>query len=301
MSVDAPDHLRWPPERFYWAELDTPAWRRGGPLPEGLLAELADEIPVPIEEVHAVGAPRSDGKLVVCAASRRVLEGVAAGDDPGGRNDPVSLTPERLPPCVQGSEGSVEPEALQLLTGPFEPRASRLARRRLRIVVGLVALASVALVSVGLERRTSAWSGFAEDARETRREVLETVVPGASPSTLVFQIERMRAEAEASKGVRPPIDASLHLASLLRAWPSVAAATPQSISVTEDAMNLSVAVEGDPAEFLAAFSPPDGWVADDPRLNAARGVTRLTIRLRPGPASPTTGERSDLPEQERLP
>ena len=66
----SPTTFAWPPERFYWSVLEAPGVRRPGPLPPGLLPEFQEDLPVPVEEVHAVSVPTGDGRLVVCAAPR---------------------------------------------------------------------------------------------------------------------------------------------------------------------------------------------------------------------------------------
>jgi hypothetical protein len=51
--------------------------------------------------------------------------------------------------------------------------------------------------------------------------------------------------------------------------------------VSEAGATVSVSVEGDPTPFLKAMKPPPGWGMDEPRLNSADKLTRLTLQLRP--------------------
>jgi hypothetical protein len=265
------DLVRWPPERFFWAVVEAPAWRggrsRGGLLPPGLLIEAAVELPLAIEDLQVVGLPCGDGRVVICAARRDELAVVDAGA--------VSLTPQELPGCV---EADVDPAALQLLVGEFEPPVMRRARLRRHAGLAGTIVACAALVAVGLGRRAEHWDNIAGAARDARLQLAARAAPGVAPERLAIEVARLRA---AAAGGPAPRDAALTLTSLLDAWPNAAAATPQSIVVGDSGVSVSVSVEGEPSAFLAALQPPEGWTLDDPRLNAAGGVTRLTLQMRP--------------------
>ncbi len=60
-------HLRWPAERFAWCVIDAPGVRRAGVLPPAYLLDLAEEVPVNIDDLFAVTAPIAGGKVVVPA------------------------------------------------------------------------------------------------------------------------------------------------------------------------------------------------------------------------------------------
>lgn len=266
--------LRWPPERFFWAVLRMPAWRRVGSLPWGLLADAADEFPLPIEDLHAVGAPAGEGRVVVCAARRDELATI----------DPrvASLTPEHLPDCI---EAGVDPEVLELLVGDFEPPEQRRARFRRHAALSATVFICATLIAIGVGRRTEHWTDVAAAARAARLELTARVAPGIAPEHLAMEVAQMRSAAETA-GVRPPRDAALTLASLLDAWPQATSATPQSIAVSDSNVSLSVSVEGEATAFLGALMVPEGWALEDPRLNASGGVTRLTLQMRPTESSP---------------
>lgn len=266
--------LRWPPERFLWAVLESPVWRRAGPVPLGLLADVADEFPVPIEDLHTVGAPAGDGRVVVCAARREELATI----DP----DVASLTPDRIPDCV---ETNVDPEVLDLLVGDFEPPARRRARFRRHLALSATVFTCATLIAIGLGRRIMHWNDVAVTAREASVELASRVAPGVVPEHLAMEVLRLRSAAEAQR-VRSPRDAALTLASLLNAWPNATSITPQSIAVSDAGVSLSVSVEGEASAFLGVLKPPEGWTLEDPRLNASGGITRLTLQMRPKESAP---------------
>lgn len=297
--------VRWPAERFYWAVLPAragvePRRARGGKtgdageVPAGLLTDLAEQLPIPIEEVFAVCVASVTG-LVVCAALRHELEEVPP--------ETMRVTPTEVPATLAapGDEG-VEAARFNLLVGAFEPPTQR-ARRVQRHLFALTLTVLVGgLLLTGLVRRTAFWEQAAEDVTErTDRLVTAALPPGIPPQALPAEVARLqRASLTASK-FKPPPDAALALAALLEAWPSGAPGAPQSLSVSETGITLSVLIEGqgeggyDPAQaFLSAFQPPRGWVMLEPRLNSGPDFARIVVDLKPGAtpvAAPSGGAR----------
>lgn len=270
-------HVTWEPERLYWAVVHAPAWRRAGELPPGLRPELADEVPVPPDELHAVCAPAGDGRVIVCAASRSALENL-----PG---EAVTLTPASLPACIGIDDGAVSPGVLNLLVGPHEPVPVRRARRRRHLIgAASVALCS-ALLALGLVRRAAHWDNVAKDAAAARASVLSRagLSGGGSegPHALAAELARLRRRAAASTSVRPAPDAAVALASVLKAWPADVPSRPESLRISQSGATIAVNVDNDPAPFLEAFKPPEGWRAAEPRLNVSGSVTRLMLELTP--------------------
>jgi hypothetical protein len=143
----------------------------------------------------------------------------------------------------------------------------------------LVALAVLAMI--GLVRRAAMWDRVANEAQAARGEVITQTLPGGTSDSLAMEVARLRRLAEASGRVKPAPDAAFALGSLLRAWPAAVSSKPQSLVVSEAGATVSVSVEGDATPFLKAMKPPQGWTMDEPRLNSADTVTRLTLQLRP--------------------
>jgi hypothetical protein len=256
------EHATWPAERFYWCVLDAPGWMKTGVPPPGMLQRLEDELPVPPAEVHAVGTPLPDGRLLVCAARRDELEGVRA----------LSLTPESLPDFVDGGD----PSRLNLLVGAFEPAVVSGTRTRTHLVAAAAVLACGLAISAGLLRRASSWSGA---AAALEREAAALTPPGAAEA-LTDQIAAAREAAQVAGAVGAP-DSALALAAVLSGWPSSVACSPQSIAVDRSGASISVAVEGDPEPFLSALRPPPGWRLDEPRLVNVGATNRVSLKLRP--------------------
>ncbi len=267
-------HHTWPPERFFWSVLDAPGYT-GGTLPAGLLGALEADLPLPLDQLHAVAAPAGEGCVVVCAARVRDLEPL----DPAM----LSLTPERVPePAgVEGMRLDCDPSDLNLLVGRFEPAAIRGARLRGHWLMAAAVLACAALVSAGLLRRELHQDRRAAAARAAAITLATSVSSG--PDQLALEVARARQGAAA--GPHPTPDAAAALAKILAAWPAVPART-QSISVGPQVAALEVAVEGEATEFVQSLHPPEGWTLDEPRLVRMDALTRLSLRLRRSEPTP---------------
>jgi hypothetical protein len=205
----------------------------------------------------------------VCAAHRLALDSV----DPAA----VSLTPAAVPDFA---ESCTDAARLNLLVGPFEAPAITAARGRTRLLLGTTVTVCALVTALGVQRRAAAWR---TDAAHTAAEV-ERVTRGVLPPGRALQDELERLRDVSRGAAQAPVlaDASLALAGVLAGWPAQAPCVAHSIIVNESGATLSLALHGDPARFLETIDPPPGWTLDEPRLNAAGGTTRVSVRLRCG-------------------
>jgi hypothetical protein len=268
--------LSWPSDHFYWALLDVPGVKRTGELPVGLLPMLDEDAPIDSADLHAVCVPIADGRLAVCAIEKSELSVVPP--------DTLALTPDALPPFIESP--GITPERFNLLVGSFEPRPIRTARIKRHAFAAAAVLLCGLLIAVGLHRRAARWGERAGSARSAAARLAEIVSPGGRPEELATEAARLRGTRDALAKAAPPPDASVALAAVLHAWPANVPSKPQSISVGQSGVSISVSVEGDAAAFLKAFAPPPGWMLDEPRLNTADKVTRLALQLRPAGGTP---------------
>lgn len=265
--------LQWPASRFYWARIDGLGWSKSGPLPAGLVATLAEEFPVPIESLHAVGAPTDDGQLLVCACARETIEQIDSGL--------IELKPAALPPGMM-LDGACD--HLNMLVGEFEPAPIRTARRNRHLLLATTSLLCIAAVSIGLVRRSgAAQSNAAESAKAASVLVLD-FTQDRRDEGMGQQLQAMRTIVDVSKRVKTATDAAAGFEALLKSWPTQVACKPQSVTVSSDGISFGVVIEGDPAPFLKAFTPPTGFALDEPRVTSVGPVTRLTLHLGPRPA-----------------
>lgn len=255
--------VRWPADRFYWAVLDVPGLGAGQPVPQGLRPLLQEDLPIPVDQAHAVGVSTPDGKLLVCAVRRDEL-----GEIP---ESCLQLSPEKVPALV---EAKIEASALNLLVGDFEPRELRRERAKRGTLIALTAAALAWLAAIGLVRRTEAWNRAGQDARAA------TSALGMTPAAVHVELEKLRRTPRTdTKAVSSP-DAALALAGLLAAWPKELECQTESVNVGPSTMTLSLTVAKDARPFLTALKPPEGWTLDEPRLTANGEGTRLNLVLR---------------------
>ncbi len=300
--------LTWPADRFYWATLPPGIVRRDGVLPPGAIELARDQVPLPMEQLHAaavLATSRTGGAsggavnhAIVCMIEREALRSL----DPGV----MMLTPEAIPACVLPQGGDAfDPSRLNLLTGEFEPRAIRSHRRRRgAIVLGAIAISCVA-VALDLSRRAEQLRRIARDDTAAALAVLVQMSSSGVPDAIALEreLEQLRAIASPA-GRAPSFDAPRALAEIVGAWPSfsgpsktgpgesgagntgpgVEGALPQSLSVRPDASTLTVRTPGAPAAFLAAWKTPAGWSSAEPRVQsyaqggADGGLVTLELR-----------------------
>jgi hypothetical protein len=255
------EHLTWPTDRFYWTLVEGAAWRGSGPLPPGVLGLAEDDIPEAIDNLHAVGVPTEQGVLV-CAARRNELQAL---DDAV-----LSLRPAACP--IQ----SVDAEKFNLLVGVFEPRCIRRARIKRHAVAASALLLCGLSVTTGLSRRGSFWNEQAVRAERAWMAAATEQSPDAPSSTILLDLQRLAGTLESTAALAPPQDATAEMATLLEHWPARVTSKPQSIAIRGGVVSVSVLVE-DAAAFLAAITLPNGWSMDQPMLNSAGNLTRLSL------------------------
>jgi hypothetical protein len=299
-TQDGPQ-LTLPPQAFYWAILDasvlpshTSAQRRQQQL--GYLFEHV--LPVPIDQVHAVYS-RLDGhspRVLACAVQRDALD-EQIRNQPA---EPIALTPSDLPPYIEQNEDAarVDPNVLNLLTGPFEPpRLRRLRQLWLAAVVALIVVVS-GLGLIGFERRVDALHVQRAAVEQTRQRLYEQVLGGQTIATARLPAERLlTAELRRLEQThrKPPeelqqTDVSALLGSLLARWPRSIHGRTSSLSVTDRLVTVRIQLPSteDVQEVANALGRLDGWTARMPQMSAGRELVQATIQLEPGSSSGAT-------------
>ncbi len=269
-----PRHIRWPTDRFFWSVLEAPGTTpkphaRATLVPDGLISLLADDLPVPIDQVHAVMVPIAKDRVLVAAARSSELETLPS--------DTLSLTPASLPnfvvdalpnpttpavagPVVAGAELRLpKASSCNLLIGRHEPTQITRTRNNTHLLTaGTLVLAS-GLISLGLVRRTEQWREASERAESKTRAAITAALAGdsshldsrlgtagntAPPDTFTLErkLQQAREAAAHDRPIEPPQDVTALLAAVLKAWPSELgqSAFAQSIGVTASGASLSV-------------------------------------------------------------
>ena len=275
--------LRWPCERFYWCILDAsllPAGEKA--TDERMRFVLEPELPVPLDDVHAVFVPAAGNpaKVVACALPKEVLR----RDVPA---QALTLGPSDAPAFVRDAfEKGLDPTKLNLLVGEFEPATVRSWRRRTTCAaLAFVALA-FALTLVGIERRAASARNDEESLR-SRRESLVTSALGPPPPghvlppelRLAAELRSLRQTRRQSDTVPASIDITDRLIDLLQHWPLDVPTRTESIVVSDTAIHVRGLVsENDAAQRLAtATSALAGLRMSFPSVQAAPDGVRFGL------------------------
>jgi hypothetical protein len=279
-------HVTVPAGRLYWAVLDPrPLGRsRIADAEMGFLFE--DSLPVPIESVHTRYRRLPDGRVAAC--------GIGVGDmDAFDRTRLLSVTPDHIPGPVRELLGDgylVEPADLNLLFGPYEPIAVRTVRRRTGLVAASLAVASVALVAIGVLRRGQALDRATVATDGHRAEILRAAYPeraadgtvASMPPELRLLGEVRRLASTRSSELPAVPDAAPALASILAAWPDGVGARCDGITVGERSATVrGIAQDSEAVTRLDdAYRNVPGWtMPGSVQFTQAVGASSFTISL----------------------
>ena len=286
----SPHHVVWPADRFYWAVLD------GSLVPKRLLHRrvnenglgylFEEELPVPIDRVHAVYVPVTDDRFIACGIEHDHLVENAE------LSEALTLTPQAFPPDLL-SDGDAAVGSFNLLTDRHEPAAVGRERRRLLLASAAAIVLIAIAVAFGAERRIGAWNRAAAETVAAREEVFDhlyppqSAAPSSQPSALrlvaeLRQLERTRGTAAQPVDSAGPQSGRL-LARLLGQWPAQQPIMTESLSVTPESITLVGLLPTAPAaqDFVAAFELPAEWEARQPQISAVTNGVRLTWRVVP--------------------
>jgi len=274
-----------PASGCYWAILEAPGvplsrGRRTSPSVALALDQLFEnELPVPIDSVHAVYR-RIDQRRVLAVA----IPIDELGAVPAGVNE---VSPATVPECLSIDE-RIDPRELNLLTGPYEPPAlGRERSARLNsTLLGMVLVCG--LIAWGFSRHESAFAIAAAKTEAGHAELARRLMPDRSvPLAKVQQrvnaeLEELRRVTAAGRGGHAQFDAADTLEGLLRGWPAEAASVRTDlVSITPTAAALTVGLEGDAQAFVARLGAPEGWALEPPQLSVTRTGTQLSLQFKP--------------------
>jgi len=285
MSRSNTQHVVWPVERLYFASVKAPSTRRGRRWLEQVCYAAESQLPIPLEELHAVIADGADGMAILCAFARAELDGLPP--------EAVTLSPSAVPECIARQ---VAPEQFNLLTGAFEPRRARLLRRSTNLVLVLSICLLGALAVAGLTRRTSALheaiSSHASATQTVAQRVLEPTAAAGSTQQLFLNLTaelRGLRQTRTAEVVDPELfDAPATLASLLERWPSDVAMRTETLTISRAQITVraDVPASGDVQRLADALAEIPGWQIKQPRVNATSDGASCTITLVPKQVAP---------------
>ena len=270
------------PKDLFWGILDLARVPTRDRRKRETLDLLFDaRLPVPIEQVHAVYQHVDDDRVIACAALVDVLR--------DARSKYTVVRPSSVPEWL---DAPVDLDNINLLHGPM--RAVRVDRARSRLLASGTAAAALlaCTTTIGAWRHAAAYAQ-GEQLNSTVRETLyeqalDPSVVSTQPSSVRLTSEILRLTSITNElDLEDPGDSQTAPAELmsvlLAAWPDHCNARTERLSVGPDVILIAVLVPDTQAagEFVAALSPPAGWLADQPRIRAQRDGTSVQLRFRP--------------------
>lgn len=257
--------------RVCWALV--PWNRRGGAEAARYAAE--EFLPFPLEETHIVFAKLGADRALACAVERTLVEEAV-------RTGATSLRPSGVPDWV---EGGVEPGAIELLVGEFEPLAARRLQRRRARLWSVAAVLAVLAVVVGLERRRANFVGREREAAAGVAAIAgRWGRPGSEHLPALARLEvalrSARAEVEAARAASVP-DAMPLVAELFRAWPAGVAARTEEVSISGEAATISARFDDRAGAegFIGALRGHAGLRVEPPLVSADRAGVRVRLAV----------------------
>lgn len=260
--------------RLYWCVAELPSTRhvRPGPVAPGLIPSLEDELPIAIDDVHAVCTPIDGRRVAICACPRSVLAELKPAL--------LTLTPSSIPESLGISANLAE---LNLLVGAFEPAQLRAARGR-RQALALGSLCAVLLlVVVGVFRRADHAAQREAAAKSSIASILSERTFDGRDRSLLDMRDELRSARDLISKTPASFDSASVLQDFIRVWPTSAPGKVQSLVVAPDAVSIGVVIDGgaDPAKLLSMLHAPAGYALEEPRLNASGQTTRIALIFRP--------------------
>lgn len=265
----------WEPSQFYWSVVEAPGvWgAKSGEVSPGVLAAVEEDLPEPIDDLHAVCTPIDGGRLLICVARKADLRQL----------DPTieRLVPREVPEALGVRADQTR---LNLLVGAFVPARIRQFRQRFVNAIVLLLLVCTVAGSVGLRRRTMNAEARAASSARLINQLLSEHAPGTQAEAITRTRDTLREAVAIVDQLPPRFAAPAVLADMLEVWPVQTGAKPQSMLVTQEGIAISVVADKDPAQFLEAMRAPIGYAAEEPKLAIVGDRTRLSLRFVPDPS-----------------
>lgn len=259
----------------FWSVIDVAAAAglRGPAKNRALRFALEPDLPLPLEDVHAVFLATGDGSITACACRRDELDRLAENAD--------VVNPETVPEWIACNQAAAE---INLLDG--DVTSARVRRTRVaRVVLLLVVAALLSLiVSVGFVRRTQALNQIENDLRAAIKSAQGLVLPPAGPNAQPASIRLAAALRDVSiasgsvqqSSEQPATDA---LRMVLESWPEGTRLKRLSIGKQDIRIDLTMQAEHDPSGFIAGLEGLQGWKLSAPVIRRSQSETTISLSL----------------------
>lgn len=276
-------HTRLQADQFYWAVLDAAVLPSPGRASDEQLGYLFESVlPLPIDRVQAAYVPMGRQQYLACGMRKDRLQEIA--------NGAITLGPAETPPLITRD---VDVARLNLLTGEFEPPAVARLRRAAHLLLIAIVIICSALVTIGLELRSSHLRADTDSIRQARSDVLGQVLAhsDSGPSTqppelrLLAELRRLRQTRSTPSVDAQTEDAGAHLVALLAAWPQDRGlhAQTEHVSITPVAITVRAVLPnaGNAERFAEQLRALRGWHLQQPQVTGSRESVQASLRFVP--------------------
>jgi len=246
---------------------------RGKARVRALLFALEQDLPLPVDDIHAVFVAGSDNRIIACACLRDHLVRLAAFSD--------VVHPVEIPGWLDCDRGAAE---FNLLGGEI---ASNRVRR-----MGVVQLVAVLLVctllsgllSTGFVLRSRAFERVRQDAHAATSAAQRLVLPpagaGAQPASIrlaaLVRTVNANSLAVTDSDFVPATDS---LEQILARWPQDVRLQRLTVGKQDIRIDLTMPVSLDPSLLIGALEDLEGWVLSAPVIRRSQETTAVSLSL----------------------
>jgi len=264
-----------PADSCFWSVIDgsVAGGLRGPAKTRAMLYALEPDLPLPIEDVHAVFLANGDGSIAACACRRDELARLAESAD--------VVTPEEIPEWIACDAAAAEINLLG--SGVSSVRVRRTQRTQLAVLLAVSILLS-GFVSAGLYRRGQALGQDENDLRAAINSAQSLVLPPAGPNAQPASIRLAAAlrtvsfeNGSVQQSTAPPATDSL--GQVLATWPGDARLKRLTIGKQDIRIDLTMPAEQDPSRFIGKLEELKGWKLSAPVIRRSQNETTLSLSL----------------------
>ncbi|HED54116.1 MAG TPA: hypothetical protein ENJ00_07935 [Phycisphaerales bacterium] len=264
-----------PDESLYWSVLDgaSVSGLRAPAKERALHYALEPDLPLPIDEIHAVFHTNKDGTITACACTREQLDRLARVAD--------VIVPAGVPGWINCEAPA---SAFNLLGGVLV--SSRLRRtRRVQLMVLCVVFAALSgMLSIGFARRSEAYKHEQHELsaaiESAQRLILPPAGPHAQPASIRLAAMLRSISSETEPNAKTILPAATDpLRQILAIWPEGSRLKRLSIGKRDIRIDLTLPADHDPTGFIDGIEHLDGWRLSAPVLQRSPDETSLSLSL----------------------
>jgi len=262
-------------DECYWSVLDGSVadGLRGKARQRALLFALEQDLPMPIDEIHAVFLARPGGQIIACACPRDLLVQLAEDAD--------VVHPEAIPDWLDCDQDAVD---FDLLGGDIlSKRVRRMGAMHL-VTVLLVCTLLSSLLTVGFVIRSRAFEQERQDARAATNAAQGLVLPpagaGAQPTSIRLAALLRTVNSHSDTVMNSDfVSATDSLEQILARWPQDVRLQRLTVGKLDIRIDLTMPADLDPSLFIGALEELNDWTLSAPVVRRSQESTSVSLSL----------------------